>query len=117
MSLVIVGGGLEGVEALGEILRAYRHIPGLAVHLVEGSDSLLPGGAEALSSEILRKCRPYPVTFHFGDRVKAVTKTRVRLASGKSLKSDLTLWTGGAAPSPLLYESGLSISDGYMGSG
>lgn len=110
MSLVIVGGGLEGVEALGEILRAYRHIPGLVVHLVEGSDSLLPGGAEALSSEILRKCRPYPVTFHFGDRVKAVTKTRVRLASGKSLKSDLTLWTGGAAPSPLLYESGLSMS-------
>jgi NADH dehydrogenase FAD-containing subunit len=110
MSLVIVGGGLEGVEALGEILRAYRHIPGLTVHLVEGSDSLLPGGAEALGSEILRKCQPYPVTFHFGDRVKAVTKTRVRLASGKSLKSDLTLWTGGAAPAPLLYESGLATS-------
>ena len=110
MSLVVVGGGLEGVEALGEILRAYGHIPDLTVHLVEGSKTLLPGGAAALSSEILRKCQPYPVTFHLGDRVKAVTKTRVRLGSGKSLKSDLTLWTGGAAPSPLLYESGLSIS-------
>ena len=110
MSLVIVGGGLEGVEALGEILRAYRHIPGLEIHLSEGSSTLLPGGAAALSSEILRQCQAYPVTFHLGDRVKAVTKTRVRLASGKSLKSDLTLWTGGAAPNPLLYESGLSIS-------
>jgi len=110
MSLVVVGGGLEGVEALGEILRAYRHIPYLKVHLVEGSKTLLPGGPAALSSEILRKCQPYPVTFHLGDRVKAVTKARVRLASGKSLKSDITLWTGGAAPSPLLYESGLSIS-------
>ena len=110
MSLVVVGGGLEGVEALGEILRAYRHIPDLNVHLVEGSKTLLPGGAAALSSEILRKCQPYPVTFHLGDRVKAVTKARVRLTSGKSLKSDITLWTGGAAPSPLLYESGLSIS-------
>ena len=110
MSLVIVGGGLEGVEALGEILRAYRHIPGLEIHLSEGSSTLLPGGAAALSGEILRKCQAYPVTFHLGDRVKAVTKTRVRLASGKSLKSDLTLWTGGAAPNPLLYESGLSIS-------
>ena len=110
MSLVVVGGGLEGVEALGEILRAYRHIPGLAIHLSEGSTTLLPGGAAALSGEILRKCQAYPVTFHLGDRVKAVTKTRVRLASGKSLKSDLTLWTGGAAPNPLLYESGLSIS-------
>ena len=110
MSLVVVGGGLEGVEALGEILRAYRHIPDLTVHLVEGGNTLLPGGAAALSSEILRKCQPYPVTFHLGDRVKAVTKTRVRLVSGKSLKSDLTLWTGGAAPSPLLYESGLATS-------
>lgn len=110
MSLVIVGGGLEGVEALGEILRAYRHIPDLKVHLVEGSKTLLPGWPTALSSEILRKCQSYPVTFHLGNRVKAVTKARVRLASGKSLKSDITLWTGGAAPSPLLYESGLSIS-------
>ena len=110
MSLVIVGGGLEGVEALGEILRAYRHTPDLTVHLVEGSNTLLPVGAAALSREILRKCQPYPVTFHLGTRVKAVTKARVRLASGKSLKSDITLWTGGAAPSPLLYESGLSIS-------
>jgi NADH dehydrogenase len=110
MSLVIVGGGLEGVEALGEILRGYRHIRKLAVHLVEGGDVLLPGGAAELSSEILRKCQPYPVTFYFGDRVKSVTKTRVRLASGRSLKSDLTLWTGGATPSPLLFKSGLSSS-------
>ncbi len=110
MSLVIVGGGLEGIEALGEILRAYRHLPGLEVHLVEGEKSLLPGSATALSSEILRKVQPYSVTFHLGDRVKAVTKTRVRLTSGISLKTDLTLWTGGAAPSPLLFESGLSAS-------
>ena len=108
MSLVIVGGGLEGVEALGEILRAYHHRPGLEIHLIEGEASLLPGSAAALGSEIQRKVQPYPVTFHLGDRVKSVTKTRVRLASGKSLKTDLTLWTGGAAPSPLLYESGLS---------
>jgi len=110
MSLVIVGGGLEGVEALGEILRAYRHIPGLTVHLVEGGNTLLPGGSTALGGEILRKCQDFPVSFHLGDRVKAVTRTRVRLASGASLKSDLTLWTGGAAPSPLLYESGLSVN-------
>lgn len=108
LSVVIVGGGLEGVEALGEILRRYRHLPDLSVHLVEASKTLIPGGAPALSREIQRKCRPYGVTFHLGDRVNAVTKTRVRLASGKSLKTDLTLWTGGAAPSPLLFESGLS---------
>ena len=112
MSVVIVGGGLEGIEALGEILRAYRHLPQLSLHLIEGAETLLPGGVAALSSEILRKCQPYPVTFHLGDRVKAVTKTRVRLVSGESLKTDLTLWTGGASPSPLLSESGLSTAKG-----
>ncbi len=108
MSVVIVGGGLEGVEALGEILRGYRHLPNLTVQLVEAGDVLLRGGATALSNEILRKCQPFPVTFHFGDRVKSVTRARVRLASGKLLKSGLTLWTGGAAPSPLLSKSGLA---------
>ena len=108
MSVVVVGGGLEGVEALGEILRGYRHLPNLRVQLVEAGDVLLRGGATALSNEILRKCQPFPVTFHFGDSVKSVTRARVRLASGKLLKSGLTLWTGGAAPSPLLSKSGLA---------
>ncbi len=107
-SVAIVGGGLEGVEALGEILRRYRHCSNFSLHLVEGSNALLPGSAPALGREIQRRCDPYPVTFHMGDQVKAVTKTRVKLASGKSLKADLTLWTGGAAPAPLLFASGLS---------
>ena len=48
------------------------------------------------------------MTFHLGERVASVTKSSVRLSSGQSLKSDLTLWTGGAAPSPLLFECGLA---------
>lgn len=112
VSIVIVGGGLEGVEATGEILRRYGHLPELSVHLVEAAKTLIPGGASVLSDEIQRRCSPYGVTFHLGDRVKAVTRTRVRLASGESLKSDLTLWTGGAAPSPLLFESGLATRRG-----
>lgn len=112
LSVVIVGGGLEGIEALGEILRRYRQRSGLSLHLVEGSKTLIPGRTSALSREIKRKCRSYPVTFHMGDMVKAVTKTRVKLASGKSLKTDLTLWTGGAAPAPLLSASGLATRKG-----
>jgi NADH dehydrogenase FAD-containing subunit len=107
-SVVIVGGGLEGIEALGEILRRYRHCSNLSLHLVEGSNALLPGRSSALGRDIRRRCGSYPVTFHMGDQVEAVTKTRVKLTSGKSLKADLTLWTGGAAPAPLLFASGLS---------
>jgi len=42
-SVVIVGGGLEGIEALGEILRRYRDLERLQLHLVESGNRLLPG--------------------------------------------------------------------------
>ena len=108
LSIVIVGGGLEGVEALGEILRRYGRLRNIELHLVETSSQLVPGRPAALGREIERKCRPFPVTFHKGERVESVTRTRVRLASGRTLETDLTLWTGGTAPSPLLAACGLS---------
>lgn len=107
-SVVIVGAGLAGVEALGEILRRHRHRPDLDIHVVEGASRLVPSGPEVLNQEIMKKCRPYPVSFHLDTQVTAVTKTRVKLSSGEILRSDLTLWTGGAAPSPLLARSGLA---------
>ena len=108
VSVVVFGGGLEGVEALGEILRRYRREPNLEIHLVETSDSLLPGRPSALGRDIEHRCQPFAVTFHKGERVESVTRTGVKLASGKTLATDLTLWTGGAAPPPLLADSGLS---------
>lgn len=108
LSVVIVGGGLAGVEALGEILRRYGRLKNVELHLVEAGRRLVPGWPPALGREIERKCRPFAVTFHKGESVKSVTRTRVRLASGRTLTSDLTLWAGGAAPSPLLALSGLS---------
>ena len=108
LSVVIVGAGLAGVEALGEVLRRYRHCPGLELHMVEGADRLVPSGPAALHGQIIDKCRDYPVTFHLNEKVTGVTKTRVKLASGEALRSDLTLWTGGATPSPLLARSGLA---------
>ncbi len=106
--VVVVGGGLEGVESLGEILRKYRHSQGLTVHVIESSDQLLPGLPSKLSEEIQRRCRNYPVRFHTGTRVQAVTETTVELNSGEVLPSDITIWTGGAAPPDLLSDSGLA---------
>lgn len=108
VSVVIIGAGLEGVEALGEILRGYRNHPGLAVHVVEGSERILPGRDACLGDDILQHCADFPVTFHLGESVASLTKTRVKLVSGRSLPSDVTLWTAGAKPSPLLFSSGLA---------
>ena len=105
--VVIVGGGLEGVEALGEILRAYRDAS-LRVHLVEARDRLLPEAPAVLDAHVRELCEPWPVELSFGAPVERIEEHAVVLSNGRSLASDLTIWTGGPAPPALLAEAGLA---------
>ena len=107
-SVVIVGGGLEGIEALGEIQRRHGRAEGMAVTVVEAGPRLLSGTPPAVDAAVRRHCAPRDVRFITGTRVTAVTARRVRLASGELLRSDLTIWTGGVTAPPLLRESGLA---------
>lgn len=110
--VVIVGGGLEGVEALGEILRRYRRHPGLEVHLIENMKRLLVNSPKALDRDIREICKPYNVQFHTDTRVTKITGSKVWLTSRVTLNSDITIWTGGAIPPPLLHRSGLTNHSG-----
>ena len=107
-SVVIVGGGLEGVEALGEVLRKYRHLGKMRISVVESGARLLPGTPPGLDARIRRHCEGRDVRFLLGSPVTSVTRARVRLRSGEVLRSDLTIWTGGATAPPLLQEAGLA---------
>lgn len=107
-SVVVVGGGLEGVESLGEILRRHRSHPGLTLHMVEAGERLLPTEPEAISREIQALCQPLAVHFHLKTPVAKVSAKRVALGNGESLPSDLTIWTGGVAPPALIADSGLA---------
>ena len=111
-SVVIVGGGLEGIEALGEILRRYRKYDGLKIELVEINERLLIETIPSLDREIRNICKAFQVSFHTGERVKEVAPDSIHLESGKILKSDLTVWTGGAAANPLMERSGLAEKPG-----
>lgn len=108
LSVVIVGGGLEGVEALGEILRRYRHRHDLTISVIEGAPTLLPGTPAALDAAVRAHCTPYGVHFHGETLVTEVTRSRVHLGSGETIPSDLTIWTGGATAPALLHTSGLA---------
>jgi NADH dehydrogenase len=111
-SVVIVGGGFEGVEALGEILRSERCRDGLEVTVVEAGSRLLPGLPAKIDAAVRAHGAAFDVRFMTRSRVTAVTPRRVRLQSGVQLRSDLTIWTGGVAPPPLLHESGLAPGPG-----
>lgn len=115
VSIVIVGGGSEGVEALGELLRFRNEANRLKIHLVEPEPRLLPSLSSKVSREILRICRDLPVEFHLGTRIEEVFEDTVRLSNGEVLQSDLTIWTGGVKPNPLLFEAKLANSDDTWG--
>ena len=108
VSIVIVGGGLEGVEALGEILRRYRRHSKLEIHIVDKNDRLLAQAPAAIDRDIKKICQPFNVRFHTSRRVTRVAQTKVWLSSGEILQADATIWTGGAMPPPLLRRSGLT---------
>lgn len=108
VSIVIVGGGLEGVEALGEILRRYRRHPRLEVHLIEKQRKLLDRVPAAVDRDIRKICNPFNVHFHTAKQVTKLAGDKVWLSSRESLHADATIWTGGAVPAPLLRKSGLT---------
>ena len=111
-SIVIVGGGFEGIEALGEILRRYGDRQGLTVSLVEAGPRLMPNSPASIDRAVRRHCARYDVRLLTGTRVTKVTATRVHTDAGGSLRSDLTIWTGGVRAPALLSESGLAAGEG-----
>ncbi len=108
LRIVVAGGGISGIEALGEILRRYRGLAGLSVELVEAGDRLLPGLAPALDADLRRLCQGLAVGFRTGTTIASVSPKGVLLADGTRLRSDLTLWTAGLAAPALLRMSGLA---------
>jgi NADH dehydrogenase FAD-containing subunit len=105
--VTIIGAGITGVEALGEIFRneQFSH---LKITILEAQSRLLPKNSPELDRYIRDLCKPYPVDFRCHEAAQRIRKKSVLLRSGESLASDLTIWTGGPAPSPLLSAAGLA---------
>lgn len=107
-SVVIVGGGFTGVEALGEILRRYRDRKNLTIHVVDAAQRLMAGASPKIDAAVRAHCASFDVQIHTASPVAAVTPAGVRLQSGRRLRSDLTIWTGGGSAPPLLRGAGLT---------
>lgn len=112
LRLVVVGGGLEGVEALGELLRRLRGRKGWQIDLVDGRARLLEEAPVVLDSVVRQHCASMPVRFRLQTRVQQVHQHSIELADGVCLPSDLTIWTGGGVAPGLLFASGLSTERG-----
>jgi len=110
--VTIIGAGITGVEALGEILRqGASTMPKITI--IEGRDRLLPQNSASLDTYIRELCADSPVDFRCNATVKRIRKKSVLLQSEESIPSDLTIWTGGPAPSPLLAHAELADQYGW----
>ena len=97
---IVVGGGLLGLEAARVLLDA-----GLAVHVVEASDTLLSRQLDACSGRLLdEKVRALGVTTHLGyrlDRIEQLTDTcrlRLQFKDAAALDADVVVMATGIRP-------------------
>lgn len=105
--VVVVGGGLTGLEAATEIAEAR---PDLDVALAARGglgDWLSPRGREHLRTVFGR----LGITAHEHTDVTAVHADRVTTAAGASIPSALTVWTTGFAVHPIARATGLETTD------
>jgi NADH dehydrogenase len=110
-SVVIVGGGVSGIEALGEILRRREHGDEFNIHIVELEPSILDEQLEGLASDAAQRFAPYPVTVHTNAAIAQVSARSVVLESGEKLTADLCIWSAGMALPEFLRDSGLNEAD------
>jgi len=107
--VVVVGGGLTGVELAAEMaLNAGGH---RLVRVVEAAPSLLPGLPPALQLRARRRLEWLGATVLTGARVTAVHADKVLLTNGTVLPAGLVIWAAGVKGHPLVGRLGCR-SDG-----
>ena len=110
-SVVIVGGGVSGIEAVGEILRRRGQGDAFNIHIVEIESDILDQQLDGLARDAAERFASYPVSVHTNAVVKAVSARSVLLESGEKLAADLCIWSAGMALPDFLRDAGLKGAD------
>jgi len=130
LTVVVVGGGANGVEVVAEITDllhdAAKHYPHLStddfrIVLIHGGDRLIPDLPENLGQFAEQQLRSRGVEVMLGKRVAAVEPTAVRLDDGTVIETETVVGSVGVMPNPLVRdlplpkdERGRLIVDDYM---
>lgn len=116
--IVVVGGGISGVELAGELAHLRRQRPAgwaaPAVTLVHGGERLLPGLCARAGHKAERALVKQGVDVRLRTRLRALVDGRAALAAAEGEQerpAGLTFWTGGLQPPPLVPALGLPTTD------
>lgn len=119
-TIVIGGGGLTGVELVGEIV---DHFPKVArkygvdfndlnIKLVEAGPKILPVLPDDLIERATESLSARGVEFLTGLPVTGVEGNVISLKDGSTITANTFVWTGGVAALPIVQESGLECDRG-----
>lgn len=119
-TIVIGGGGLTGVELVGEIVDNMPKIAAkygvkasdLDIKLVEAGPRILPVLPQELIERATKSLADRGVEFLTGLPVTGVEGNVVSLKDGQKIEANTVVWTGGVAQYPMVEESGLVCNRG-----
>ncbi|MEP9409774.1 NAD(P)/FAD-dependent oxidoreductase [Peribacillus frigoritolerans] len=119
-TIVIGGGGLTGVELIGEIVDHFPKIAkkfgvdfkDLKIKLVEAGPKILPVLPDHLIERAMTSLEARGVEFLTGLPVTGVKGNQIELKDGQTLTANTLVWTGGVAALPIVGESGLEVDRG-----
>ncbi|QGQ48005.1 NAD(P)/FAD-dependent oxidoreductase [Metabacillus sediminilitoris] len=116
-TILIGGGGLTGVELVGEIV---DHMPKVAkgygvdpkelkIMLVEAGPKILPVLPDHLIERATTSLEKRGVEFITGMPVTNVAGNEIELKDGRKIVANTFVWTGGVQGLPMVGESGLAV--------
>ncbi|MED3687344.1 NAD(P)/FAD-dependent oxidoreductase [Peribacillus butanolivorans] len=119
-TIVIGGGGLTGVELVGEIVDHFPKIAkqfgvdfkDLKIKLVEAGPKILPVLPDPLIERAVVSLEARGVEFLTGLPVTGVKGNEIALKDGQTIVANTLVWTGGVAALPIVGESGLEVDRG-----
>jgi len=120
--VVVIGGGISGVELAGELAHLSRKAPpgqGLKVTLADGGDRLLRGLTPRAGRMAARQLARQGVTLRLNTRVLEVRTALMYLHTADGEPDELThdgaFWAGGIRATPVLARLGLPTTlRGYL---
>lgn len=119
-TIVIGGGGLTGVELVGEIVDNFPKIAkkygvdfaDLKIKLVEAGPKILPVLPDSLITRATESLAKRGVDFITGTPVTGVEGNVISLKDREPVVANTLVWTGGIAPLPIVGNSGLACDRG-----
>ncbi|WP_019244286.1 MULTISPECIES: NAD(P)/FAD-dependent oxidoreductase [Bacillus] len=119
-TILIGGGGLTGVELIGEIVDNMPKIAkkygvdfsDLKIKLVEAGPKILPVLPDHLIERATESLASRGVEFLTGLPVTNVKGNEIDLKDGQKIVANTFVWTGGVQGNPLVGESGIEVDRG-----